>query len=83
MAVNPKTPSVTLSKSIIFLSLFFLICEVEIKQLTHMVAFRIKGDKACRVGFEQHLNECIGVCSAVAKGERHFQQRKPVQWLQI
>lgn len=65
-------------QSIIFLSLSFFICKVEIKQLPHLVALRIKGDKVCRVRFEQHLNEGIGVC-----GEVHFQPRNPVQWLQI
>lgn len=39
----------------------FLICKVEIKYLPHMVALRIKRDKLCKAGFEQHLSRQTGV----------------------
>ena len=41
---------------------------MEIKWLSHMLALRTKADKVCKVRFEQHLNGCLGVCSAQRQG---------------
>lgn len=77
LGCKSPSPPCDSKQSIIFLSLSFLICKVEIKQLPHIVALRIKGDKVCRVRFERHLNERRGAC-----GEEYFQPRSPVQWPQ-
>lgn len=68
LGYKSPSPPCDSEQSKIFLSLSFLICKVEIKQLPHMAALGIKGDKVRRVGFEHHLNEGMGACSASPRG---------------